>query len=162
MKRTKLLLALGGLIMVVVLGTFAATAPPTSGEAMPANAALRSGSGPLDGRVFLSMLGQEGKPGDIEDELIFEDGMFVSTECERRCNYPASPYFVRHRDNALEFFSESRCPHKDATIVWRGVVEDGVIKGESTWTLKRWYWTVEKKFWFEGELAEQAVASIGD
>ncbi len=162
MKRTKLLLALGGLIMVVVLGTFAATAPPTSVEAMPANAALRSGSGPLDGRVFLSMLGQEGKPGDIEDELIFEDGMFVSTECERRCNYPASPYFVRHRENALEFFSESRCPHKDATIVWRGVVEDGVIKGESTWTLKRWYWTVEKKFWFEGELAEQAVASIGD
>ncbi len=162
MKRTKLLLALGGLITVVVLGTFTVTAPPTSVEAMPANAALRPGSGPLDGRVFLSMLGQEGKPGDIEDELIFEDGMFVSTECERRCNYPASPYFVRHRDNALEFFSESRCPHKDATIVWRGVVEDGVIKGESTWTLKRWYWTVEKKFWFEGELAEQAVASIGD
>jgi len=65
----------------------------------------------------------------------------------------ASPYYVREEGNGLSFVSETRCPYKDATIVWRGTVEDGQLRGESTWVVKRWYWTVEKKFRFEGTLA---------
>ena len=82
--------------------------------------------------------------------------MFVSTECEARCSYPPSPYYVREEGGTLSFISETRCPYKDATIVWRGTVENGKIRGESTWTVKRWYWTVEKKFRFEGTLASGA------
>lgn len=160
MQRLKLFLAIGGLLTVLLFGTFMLTGPATSVQAELPNVAELAGSGPLDGLTFLSDLGQVGKPADIEDNLVFSDGMFVSTECESRCNYPASPYFVRKRDEALEFVSETRCPHKDATIVWRGTIENGIIKGESTWTLKRWYWTVEKKFWFEGKLSEQTVSVI--
>ena len=30
--------------------------------------------------------------------------------------------------------------------------ENGIVKGESIWTVSRWYRTVEKKFLFEGRL----------
>jgi hypothetical protein len=112
------------------------------------------GSGILDGMTFASELGPRGEPADVEDSLVFADGMFVSTECELRCDYPARPYFVRQNGDRIEFVSETRCPHKDAKIVWRGTVDDKTIKGTATWTLSRWYWTIEKEFWFEGTLAK--------
>ncbi len=118
-----------------------------------ASTAGAPGSGPLDGKTFEGALGPIGKALDIEDSLVFADGLFLSTECEARCSYPASPYYVREEGNRLSFVSETRCPYKDATIIWRGTVEDGRLRGESTWIVKRWYWTVEKKFRFEGTLA---------
>jgi hypothetical protein len=113
-------------------------------------------SGILDGMTFASDLGPVGKPADVKDNLVFDNGMFVSTECERRCNYPASAYFVRKKGDATEFISRSRCPSKDATIVWSGEVKDGKIKGIATWTSSRWYWTVETDIAFEGTLTERA------
>jgi len=112
------------------------------------------GFGILDGMTFASELGPEGKPSDVKDTLVFADGLFVSMECERRCNYPARPYFVRQNGDKIEFVSETRCPDKDARIVWHGTVEDDTISGTFTWTVARWYWTIEKEFWFEGTLAE--------
>ena len=161
MRRLTLVLAIGTFLTVLFLGAFMLTDPAKSVQAERLKVPELGGSGPLDGLTFLSDLGQAGKPADVEDKLVFADGMFVSTECERRCNYPASPYFVRKRDEVLEFVSETRCPYKDATIVWRGTIENGTIKGESTWTVKRWYWTVDKKFWFEGKLSEQTVSVVG-
>lgn len=110
----------------------------------------------LDGKTFRGELGPVGKPADVEDIFVFEDGTFLSKECERRCNYPASAYFVRRQDDGIAFVSETRCPTKDATIVWRGVVDGETVSGRLTWTVKRWYWTVEKEFWFSGTLEEPA------
>ena len=53
------------------------------------------GSGPLDGMTFIGALGPDGKPKDIADTFVFENGTFVSKECELNCKYPARPYFVR-------------------------------------------------------------------
>jgi len=115
-----------------------------------------AGSAELDGATFLSELGPLGKPADVQDTLVFANGTFVSTECDKRCGYPPAPYFVRRVDGKIEFVSESICLHKDATLVWHGTVDDGIIKGRLSWILNRWYWTIEKEFWFEGRLVESA------
>lgn len=115
--------------------------------------------GPLDGLTFLGALGPDGKPKDTSDTFVFENGTFVSKECELRCKYPARPYFVRTNGSKTEFISETKCPYKDAKIIWRGTVEGDRIKGKSTWVVKRWYWTVENTFEFEGKLAGKSLSS---
>ena len=115
--------------------------------------------GPLDGLTFSGALGPDSKPKDISDVFVFENGTFVSKECELKCKYPARPYFVRKNGNKIEFISETQCPYKDAKIVWRGTVEGDLIKGKSTWVVKRWYWTVENTFEFEGKLIEKNLSS---
>ena len=51
--------------------------------------------------------------------------------------------------------NEINSPYKDAKIVWRGPIEGDKITGKSTWIVKRWYWTVENTFEFEGKLQKE-------
>jgi hypothetical protein len=157
MRQSKTIFAIGGLLVLLAGGWFV-----FSPEAMPVQAenidtADVGGSGVLDGMTFSAELGPFGRPADVKDTLVFANGTFVSTECERRCQYPARPYFIRQVGDRIEFISETRCPDKDAKIVWRGTVDDGTIKGVFTWTTVRWYWTIEKEFSFEGTLVEGAT-----
>jgi hypothetical protein len=115
------------------------------------------GSGILDGLSFTSTNGQYGKPGDHGDTLIFKDGTFVSTDCEKKCNYPAQAYFARRLGEIIEFISETRCLTQDAEIVWRGTVDGNAIEGTYSWRSSRWYWTIEKEFWFKGSLQKNLV-----
>jgi hypothetical protein len=117
--------------------------------------------GPLDGMIFSGALGPDGHPKDVPDSFVFEDGSFASKECELRCKYPARPYFVRKNGAKTEFISETKCPYKDATITWRGTIEGDTIKGKSTWVVKRWYWTVEKTYAFEGKLVKNPGSNTG-
>ena len=118
-----------------------------------------AGSGALDGMRFSGQVGPLGKPGDVTDSFVFADGLFLSTECEKRCDFPARPYFVRHQADGIDFVSKTRCPTKNALIEWRGTVDGDRISGEFTWTVERWYWTIEKTFWFEGTLAEEKAVA---
>ena len=128
------------------------------GREAPADVDLKrfAGAGPLDGKVFTGQLGPTGKPADVADTWVFSRGMFVSKECERRCNYPPRPYFTRLANGKTEFFSETRCPGKDAKLVWRGTVANGRVEGVMTWTVSRWYWTIEKQFSFSGLVRDRA------
>jgi len=140
------------LLLFFFSGLFVAVATPSISQDLPEKESYK-GSGILDGMIFVGKLGPAGKPADVSDSFVFRDGMFVSIECEKNCNYPARPYFTRYVDNTIEFISETRCPDKDAKIVWRGTIEDGEINGVFTWTISRWYWTVVKDFVFSGKLA---------
>lgn len=128
--------------------------------AQDASPVQSSGSGILDGMTFS---GRIVSTGDIEvaDKFVFARGTFESAECSVRCNYPAAPYFTRKLGNATEFVTELHCLDKDATMVWRGTIEKGTIKGNMTWTSERWYWTIEKKFRFNGTLTNQTTP-VGD
>lgn len=119
-----------------------------------------SGPGPLDGLVFSGMLGPEGKPNDVSDTFVFAGGTFVSRECELRCEYPARPYQAVETTNGWEFTSTTRCPYKDATIVWNGTVEGDRLTGQATWTIRRWYWTLERDFTFEATLKGEQEARL--
>lgn len=148
----KYVLTIGLLIAGLIGGWFVFSQAAKPLQAQKIATAEPSGSGILDGMTFVGELGPVGKPADVKDNLIFANGMFASVECDRRCGYPAGPYFVRHVGDKIEFVSESNCTYKDAKISWRGTIENGTLKGGFTWTSSRWYWTIEKDFWFEGKL----------
>ena len=130
-------------------------------RAQDVEAAQTGSSGILDGMTFSGQVTVKGEPLDVVERWVFAHGAFESSECSLRCNYPRAPYFVRQLGEAIEFISESRCIDKDAKIVWHGTIEDGTAKGTMTWTISRWYWTIEKKFRFEGTLTERAASAAG-
>ncbi|MCM0612985.1 hypothetical protein KFJ24_10930 [Marinobacter sediminum] len=109
---------------------------------------------PLDGKSFQSSLGPMGQPADVDDLLVFEDGQFVSAECERRCGYAKVEYWVRAHDDGIQMRAEVPCADSAAVMYWRGTVRGDEIEGSFTWVNKRWYWTFEKEFWFKGRLVE--------
>jgi hypothetical protein len=119
-----------------------------------------SGVGILDGLTFTSENGMYGEPGDRTDTLIFKEGKFVSTNCEKNCNYPSQAYFARRLGDKIEFIVETRCQTQDAELVWRGTVDGDNIEGTYSWRSSRWYWTLEKEFWFKGS-AEKNIIPTG-
>ena len=114
----------------------------------------------LDGKSFSGELGLLGEPALTKDLLEFSDGMFVSKKCEEQCGYTSAPYWMREVEDGVEVLSETPCLNSDATIVWRGTIRDNKIEGTFLWTSKRWYWTIEKEFWFNGELVESKVTAV--
>jgi hypothetical protein len=108
----------------------------------------------LDGKSFKSKLGPTGQPADVNDLLVFEDGHFVSKECERRCGYAKVEYWVRAGDDGIQMRAAAPCTKSDAMIYWQGTVRGDEIEGRYTWVNKRWYWTFEKEFWFKGRLVD--------
>lgn len=142
----------GAAALLTVSLWYAFPTPIGSTALNPGGASKYIGSGPFDGQVYTGKLGPVGGKPDTKDIWAFANGMFVSKECERRCSYPPQPYHLYSNKGKKAFVSETRCPYKDAKLVWRGTVEKGRIKGVMTFTVTRWYWTVEKKFAFEGHL----------
>ena len=114
----------------------------------------------LEGKSFSGELGLLGKPASATDLLLFNDGMFISKGCEKRCGYTAAEYQIRAERDHFEVISETPCLKSDATILWQGTVKGDEIEGSFIWTNKRWYWTFEKEFWFKGKLIESNAAEI--
>ena len=112
----------------------------------------------LEGKSFSGELGLLGKPASATDLLLFNDGMFISKGCEKRCGYTAAEYQIRAEGDYFEVISETPCLKSDATIFWQGTVKGDEIEGTFTWINKRWYWTFEKEFWFKGNLIESNAA----
>jgi hypothetical protein len=112
----------------------------------------------LEGKSFSGDLGLLGKPASATDLLLFNDGMFISKGCEKRCGYTAAEYQIRAEGGYFEVMSETPCLKSDATIIWQGTVKGDEIEGTFTWINKRWYWTFEKEFWFKGKLIESNAA----
>ena len=158
MKRFRLLFAICIMFVVLVGGTFTLTGPtPVSPEDLKPTADIL-GEGMLDRMTFVGFIGTNKDPELSKDTFVFDKGLFLSAECERLCKFPARPYYARKKGDVIEFISETLCPYKDSKIVWRGTVQDGKVNGTSTWTSDRWYWSVEKKLIFEGELAEKTAS----
>ena len=156
--QPRIILLVVAVSVAVLSGWVILSNPGSSVQPQDLDTSHLEGSGALDGLAFESELGPVGKSADMEDTLIFDKGLFVSAECYRTCNFPAQPYFVRRGNGGIEFISETRCPNKDAEIVWRGKVEGNSIQGEFTWTMARWYWTIEKKFHFQGKVTESPAS----
>ena len=151
MKRATAYLVAASVLLAGFVALWFALVPPVVPQG-DREAEVAEGSGVLDGMTFAGMMAPADGSDPVEDTFVFADGKFASTECDRRCGYPARAYFVRNVGERIEFVSESHCLYKDAKIVWRGIVDGDTIEGVSTWTLKRWYWTIEKELHFEGTL----------
>lgn len=149
-------------LMVVAGGWSLASNATKPDRVQDVEAAQTGGSGILDGMTFSGQVTVNGKLLDVIDKWVFAHGTFESSECSNRCNYPRASYFVRHVGEAVEFVSESHCLDKDAKIVWRGTFDNGTVTGTMTWTVSRWYWSIEKEFEFAGTLTEPTAAVAGN
>jgi len=162
MRQQKYTLMAVVCLLVLAGGWYLAAGPTEAGRSQIPEPANSRSSGTLDGMVFSGKVTSDGKPLDVIEKWIFARGTFESTECALRCKYPRAPYFVRSLGETTEFISESQCLDKDAKIVWRGLVEEGKVKGTMTWTISRWYWTIEKVFHFEGTRTERTATAAGN
>lgn len=100
---------------------------------------------------FVGKLGPDGKPLDRDDILFFRDGQFWSKNCVA-CSFQPGAYFTRHADGGIEFQGVLESVER-GRFSYIGVVRDGRVNARINWRKERWYWSIDKDFRFEGELA---------
>lgn len=95
----------------------------------------------LDGRIF-NIRGTNLASGAVlEDDVIFRDGTFQSTDCQEYCDFGWSDYQTKVIDDVIHFTVRAICPDAPHTVVWYGTVSGDTVEVEVTWTTRRWYWT---------------------
>lgn len=99
-----------------LLGLFAVTA------IVPASPAL---AGALDGRSFEGVFLERGKTSGDADTLIFKDGRFRSTACDRY-GYSDAAYRISADADGMRFEAETHSP-KYGKLQWSGVVRGGKL-----------------------------------
>jgi hypothetical protein len=82
-------------------------------------------SAALDGRTFEGVFIQRGKTSGDADTLVFKDGRFRSTACDRYA-YSDAAYKVSAAGDATRFEAETLSP-KYGRLLWTGVVRGGKL-----------------------------------
>ena len=82
-------------------------------------------SNELDGRTFQGVFLERGKTSGDADTLIFKDGRFRSTACDRY-GYSDAPYKTAGKGDNMSFEAETQSP-KYGKLVWNGTVRGGKL-----------------------------------
>jgi hypothetical protein len=82
-------------------------------------------AGGLDGRRFEGVFIERGKTSGDADTLIFKDGRFRSTACDRY-GYADAPYKATAAGDALMFETETESP-RYGRLLWKGTIRDGKL-----------------------------------
>ena len=130
-------------LVCITLGTGAA-AVTVLNEDVPDMAVPEAPWGPggeLDGRSFFIEAELDNGVEGETDTLVFEDGGFLSMDCEEYCAFGVSDYRTWVEGGTIHFTATARCPTAPHTVVWHGRVEGERISVEMSWTTRRWYWT---------------------
>lgn len=98
-------------------------------------------TGLLDGMTFVVYGHDVSSGAELEDEIIFRDGMFQSVDCEAYCNFGWTDYQTKTVGDVIHWTTTTRCPDAPHTVVWYGTVTEGEVVIDATWTTRRWYWT---------------------
>ncbi len=106
----------------------------------------------LDGKKFAGPGGAKGRKPHHNDELVFEDGMFRSAQCEK-WGFGAGPYTATIQGDTVHFRAETTSPTQ-GNLVWQGKVRGDTLEATFLWTKERWYWTIRNEYWFKGTLQE--------
>lgn len=112
--------------------------------------------GPLDGMHFVGDFGPEGEPADLTDVLYFAEGQFWSENCVP-CGFSPGVYWVRFSEDGIHFRGELESAER-GRFLYSGVVRDGRLTAHINWRKDRWYWSIDRNFWFKGALAETVAA----
>ena len=84
-----------------------------------------AGAENLDGRSFHGVFLERGKTSGDADTIIFKDGRFRSTACDRY-GYSDAPYKATNSGDSTRFEAETQSP-KYGKLVWNGVVRNGKL-----------------------------------
>lgn len=95
----------------------------------------------LDGKSFFIQAELDNGAEGETDTLVFEDGRFMSMDCETYCNFGFSEYRTWIDGDAIHFTTVAKCPTAPHTVVWHGWIVDDQITVDMSWTTRRWYWT---------------------
>jgi hypothetical protein len=101
----------------------------------------------LDGRNFVGIVLECGKTQGDADTLIFKDGRFRSTACDKY-DYGDAPYSAAAADGAVRFKAQTESP-KYGTLVWEGVVRGKRL--DASFTMVRDGKTLGEKWVLAGE-----------
>jgi hypothetical protein len=82
-------------------------------------------AGNLDGRSFQGVFLERGKTSGDADTLIFKDGRFRSTACDKY-GYSDAAYKTSADGDAVRFEAETQSA-KYGKLVWNGVVRGGKL-----------------------------------
>lgn len=99
---------------------------------------LNNEAGILDGMVFIGHVGPKGSEADGEDEVVFQDGQFLSTSCSKY-GFGSAPYTASREGHNINFTAVTHSP-KNGQIHWHGKVVGDKIEAFYTWRKERWYW----------------------
>jgi hypothetical protein len=101
----------------------------------------------LDGRNFVGIVLECGKTEGDPDQIIFKDGRFRSTACDRY-DYGDGAYTATAANGAITFQAQTESP-KYGKLLWHGVVRGRRLDG--TLTMVRDGKTLGEKWLLAGE-----------
>jgi hypothetical protein len=106
----------------------------------------------FDGKTYFGQNGGKGKSADHDDELIFEEGMFRSTSCDKY-GFAKGLYQTTNTDGII-FFNAVTVSPSHGQMVWEGKVDGDSLDATFVWTKERWYWDIRQEYWFKGKLKQ--------
>ncbi len=84
----------------------------------------------LDGRRFEGVFLERGKTSGDADTIIFSNGRFRTTPCDRH-GYSDAPYTVTQLADGLAFEPETHSP-RYGRLVWKGIVRGDKLDATAT------------------------------
>ena len=108
-------------------------------------------TGILDGMVFIGHVGPKGSDADGEDEVVFQNGRFLSSSCSKY-GFELAPYTASRNGKDIVFSAVTHSP-KHGQIDWQGRVIGEEIEATYRWTKERWYWfDANEEHWLKARL----------
>lgn len=86
--------------------------------------------GMLDGKQYQGVFLERGKTSGDADTLIFKDGRFRSTACDRY-GYSDAPYKATPQGDAVAFEAETESP-RYGKLVWKGIIRGDKLDATAT------------------------------
>jgi hypothetical protein len=103
----------------------------------------------LDGKSFVGQIGKKGEKSGDKDELIFKDGKFRSTACEKY-GFGQVPYTARAGEDSTAFEAETLSA-KGGTMKWKGTVTGGTVAATVLWSKPG---QPSQELWYTGKMRE--------
>jgi hypothetical protein len=101
--------------------------------------------------IFTGSTGTVGMDAHHTDELVFDEDTFHSRECHK-IGFDKSTFKIAREGNEIQF-SAVNISDKYGTLTWQGIIRDGVIEARYQWKKERMFWTIEREYWFIGEVS---------
>jgi hypothetical protein len=103
----------------------------------------------LDGKIFAGEIGQKGEKAGDKDNLIFKDGKFVSTACEKY-GFGTAPYTVAtgQGNTTFEALADGG---KGGTMKWKGAIKQDSLTATVVWSKPG---KPDQEFWYRGKMKQ--------
>jgi len=110
--------------------------------------------GIIDGMVFIGHVGPKDGEANGEDEVVFQNGKFLSTSCSKY-GFRSAPYSASQDGDRIVFKAITHSP-EHGKINWEGQIVGNRIEATYLWTKERWYWfDANEENWFRGQIKNE-------